>query len=172
MFVSKFTLILPRETTLERHALAAAPGEHGKLQVFRGTQAVKNYGITVQGSGVTAKGSIEGSLTTYDYKALYQTYKLTDNESANYWFVSYSKSSSHDELKNVAEQSQTLTTSYHVDFTIQGNDYGVSSVFITFEVIRLVIDGVTKDYVVSNPASAGANLPDGSQYPGNFAPVK
>jgi hypothetical protein len=89
MFVSKFTLILPRETTLERHALAAAPGEHGKLQVFRGTQAVKNYGITVQGSGVTAKGSIEGSLTTYDYKALYQTCKLTDNESANYWFVSY-----------------------------------------------------------------------------------
>jgi len=45
----------------------------------------------VQGSAVTANGHIDGSLTTYDYKALYQVYTLKESESANYWFLSYSK---------------------------------------------------------------------------------
>jgi hypothetical protein len=168
MFVTRYQLIVPRNVDLVEHALAPAAGDKSTIQVFQGTQAVKNYGITVQGSGVTATGHIGGSLTTYDYKALYQIFTLKDSESANYWFVSYSKSTSHDQLQKVAESSQTLTTNYSVDFTIQGNDLGVQSVFITFEVIRVVYAGITKDFVVTNPASCGANNSDGSTYQGTF----
>jgi len=122
----------------------------------------------VQGSGVTATGSISGALTTYDYKALYQVYTLKSSESANYWFVSYSKDTSQDELKKVFESSQTFTSNYAVGFTIQGNDYGIESVFITFQVIRIVMNGITRDCVVTNPASAGANNTDGTPYQGTF----
>jgi hypothetical protein len=172
MYIQKFQLIVPLNTNLLVHALAASEGEHEKLQVFHGTQAVKNYGITVQGSGVIAKGNINGSLMTYDFKALYDVYNLKQTESAKYWFIPYSKDTSHDELKETFESSKRLTTNYNVDFTIQGNDYGISSVFITFEVIRLVLNGETKDYVVTNPASTGANNADGSTYQGEFKPIE
>jgi hypothetical protein len=164
MYIQKFELVLPLKAKAQLHALATKD----TIQVFQGTQAVKNYGITVQGSGVFATGSIKGSLTTYDYKALYSVYTLTDTESANYWFVSYNKDTSHDVLQKTFESSKTLTTNYKVDFTIQGNNSAISSVFITFQVIRVVYNGVTKDYVVTNPASAGANNADGSQYQGSF----
>jgi hypothetical protein len=169
--IQRYRLVFPVIADPIKHALAATAGEHDKIQVFQGTQAVKNYGITVQGSGAKAKGSIDGTLTTYDYKALYNVYTLKDSESANYWFVTYSKQTSHDTLVKTFESSQTLTTKYHVDFEIQGNDYGISSVFLTFEVIRLVLNGVSKDYVVSNPASSGANLSDGSPYPSIYKPI-
>ena len=92
------------------HALAANldAGEHDKIQVFQGTQAVKDYGVTVQGSGVTASGNINGSLTTYDYKALYQVYTLKDTQSTDYWFVSYNNDTSHDES---AKDLRTLRAS-------------------------------------------------------------
>jgi hypothetical protein len=169
MFVQRFQLVVPLKAKLVNQALAADAGDHNKIQVYGGTQAVKNYGITVQGSGVTATGSITGSLTTFDYKALYTVYTLKDSESANYWFVSYSKDTSHDVLQKTFESSKTLTTNYSVDFTIQGNDYGIESVFITFQVIRIVMNGITQDYVVTNPASAGANNADGSPYQGSFS---
>ena len=168
MYVQRFQLIVPRNTNARMHALAASGSEHDKIQVFHGTQAVKDYGITVEGSGVVASGNINGSLTTYDYKALYQVYTLKDTESTNYWFISYKKDTSHDVLQKAFESSQTLTTNYNVNFEIQGNDYGIESVFITFQVIRMVLNGVTKDYVVTNPPSAGANNADGSPYQGKF----
>lgn len=168
MYVSRFTLVVPQNQHLSAHILAADAGEHDKIQAYQGTQAVKNYGITVEGSGVTAHGEISGSLTTYDYKALYSVYSLDTSVSANYWFIHYSKDTSQDQLQKTFESSNTLTTNYDVKFDIQGNDYGVESVFITFQVIRLVVNGVTKDFVVNTPAAAGANNADGSQYQGNF----
>ena len=170
MLVQRFQLVIPHRADPVMQALAPdfAAGEHDKIQAFQGTQAVKNYGVSAIGAGAFASGKIKGSLTTYDYKALYSVYTLKDSESANYWFVHYSKDTSHDELRKTFEHSETLTTDYDVDFTIQGNDYGITSVFITFEVIRLVIDGVSRDYVVTNPASAGANNADGTPYQGQF----
>ena len=170
MYIQRFQLVVPRNTNARMHALAANldAGEHDKIQVFQGTQAVKDYGVTVQGSGVTASGNINGSLTTYDYKALYQVYTLKDTQSTDYWFVSYNNDTSHDELQKTFEHSELLTTNYNVDFTIQGNDFGIESVFITFQVIRMVLNGVTRDYVVTNPASAGANNADGTKYQGGF----
>lgn len=168
MYVSRYTLVVPQHNNLSTHILAADAGEHDKIQAYQGTQAVKNYGITVEGSGVTAHGEISGSLTTYDYKALYQVYNLKTTESADYWFIHYSKDTSQDQLQKTFEHSETLTTNYDVKFDIQGNDYGVESVFITFQVIRIVINGVTKDFVVTAPAAAGANNADGSQYQGKF----
>jgi len=170
MFIQRFQLVVPYAVDFATQAVVPnlASGEHDKIQAYSGTQAIKNYGISVTGSGTTASGSITGSLTTYDYKAIYQVYTLKDTESADYWFVNYSKDTSHDVLKQVAESSKTLTTNYSVDFTIQGNDYGQNSVFITFQVIRLVVAGLTMDYVVTNPASAGANNADGTPYSGKF----
>jgi mRNA-degrading endonuclease HigB of HigAB toxin-antitoxin module len=170
MYAQVSTLVVPVHVTA-LNALAALSGGHDKIEVYSGNQAVENYGVSVQGSGAWAKGKIKGKITTYDYKALYQIYNLKDTESANYWFVSYSKSTSHDELKKTFESSKTVTTDYELEFEISGNDYGISSVFITYQVIRLQLAGQTKDFVVTNPPSSGASLPDGSKYPGGFKPI-
>ena len=49
------------------------------------------------------------------------------------------------------------------------NDQGVSAVYIYYQVIRIALDGETKDYVVMNPASSGAVSSDGRPYPGHHA---
>jgi hypothetical protein len=170
MFVSRYQLIVPRNANLPGHALAADASEHDKIQAYQGTQAVKNYGITVEGSGVFATGSINGTLTTYDYRALYDVYHVDHKVSVDVWFLSYAKDESQDQLVKTFEQSETFTSQYDVAFTIQGNDHGIESVFITFQVIRLVINGVTKDFVVTTPAAAAANNADGTPYQGQFTP--
>ncbi|MBL7703457.1 MAG: hypothetical protein JNM14_14495 [Ferruginibacter sp.] len=170
MYAQIFNLVLPAGMKLEDAVAPQLMSEHDKIQCFSGTQVTKNAGITVQGSGASAQGHITGSLTTYDYKALYQVYNLKESESANYWFINYSKDTSHDELKKVAESSETATANYDLTFTLQGNDYGITSVFITYQVIRLVINGVTRDYVVTNNASSGAVDPSGAPYTG-FKPI-
>lgn len=167
VLVERFALIVP--TIGPKARLAAA--EHDKIECYQGNKATNNFGISVEGAGAWAKGHIKGTLEAYDYKALYQVYNLKDSESANYWFISYSKTTSHDELKKVFEDSKTVKTNYDLEFEIQGNDYGISAVYITYQVIRLALNGQTKDYVVTNPASSGAMLPDGNQYPGGFKPV-
>jgi hypothetical protein len=167
VLVERFALIVP--ATEPKIRVAAA--EHDKIECYQGTKATNNFGITVEGAGAWAKGHIKGTLDAYDYKALYQVYSLKDSESANYWFINYSKTTNHDNLKKVFEDSKTVRTNYDLEFELQGNDYGITAVYITYQVIRLVLNGQTKDYVVTNPASSGANLPDGSTYPGGFKPV-
>lgn len=148
------------------------------LQVYRVKSIVRRIGIVVgSGSGAlvkgqSVKGQIAGSYTGYDYKALYKVYNLPPSTSAKYWFITYSRSSSTSELKKVNEESHTTSLSYDLEFELQGNDHGITSVFIYYETIRLKINGQTKDYVVTNPQSSGAVSPDGSPYPGGFTPIE
>lgn len=174
MYVTRFAVIAPSPLPQAARGgvgLVFAGQQHDKIECYQGTQAVNNYGVAVVGSGSWAKGKITGTITAYDYRALYEVYHLKDTESANYWFVKYSKETSHDQLVKTFEDSTTVKTDYALDFEIQGNDWGISAVYITYQVIRLVLNGETKDYVVTNPASSGAQLPDGNTYPGGFRPV-
>jgi hypothetical protein len=166
VLVEKFALVVPVKAP---KAFLAA--EHDKLECYQGTRATNNFGITAEGAGTWVEGKISGSLDAYDYKAAYKVYNLKDTESANYWFIRYSKETSHDDLKKVFEDSKTVKLNYELTFQIQGNDYGISAVYITYQVIRLTLNGMTKDYVVTNPPSSGANLPDGNPYPGGFKPI-
>lgn len=168
MYVQHFALVVPQRANLET---ALVGGEHDKIEVYSGQRAVKNYGITVQGSGAWAKGRIAGSIQAYDYEALYQVYNVPSSRSVDYWFVKYRQDVSQGELKKTFESSQTTTLNYSLEFEIQGNDFGVSSVLITYQVIRLQLDGVTKDFVTTNSDNSGAVNPDGSTYPGGFKPV-
>lgn len=170
MYVERAHLVVPIGKELEIHTLAASPQVHDKLEVYSGTKAIEQYGITVEGSGSSASGSIKGTITTYDYKAAYDVYNIPYSESANYWFVSYKKDTSQGELKKTFEQSKTVPLDYNINFTIHGNDWGQASVFITMQVIRMVMNGETRDFVVANSASTGANNPDGSKYQGGFEP--
>jgi hypothetical protein len=79
MYVERAHLIVPIGKELEIHALAASPQEHDKLEVYSGTKALEQYGITVEGSGASASGSLKGTITTYDYKAAYDVYYHTAN---------------------------------------------------------------------------------------------
>jgi hypothetical protein len=155
ILVEKFALIVP---THEPKKLRATAAEHDKLECY-------------QGNGAWAKGTIKGTLDAYDYKALYQAYTIKDSESADYWFIHYSKQTSHDDLKKIFEDSKTVKVNYDLEFEIQGNDYGISAVYITYQVIRLALNGITKDYVVTNPPSSGAMLPSDDKYPGGFKPI-
>ncbi|PYG87467.1 hypothetical protein LY28_02137 [Ruminiclostridium sufflavum DSM 19573] len=170
MFVQRLKLIVPVDKTVD--AILLDSGEHDKIECYQGNKAVNNFGLTVHGSGTWVKGTIKGTLEAYDYKAVYEVYNLKESESANYWFVSYRQDKSHDELKKTFEDSHKVNLNYDLSFMIQGNDYDINSVFICYEVIRLVVNGVTKDFVVTNPSSSSAMSPDGSAYPGGFKPVE
>ena len=171
MYVERFRLVLPAGLSIERAALAEAMEEHDKIQVYTGDKAVSSYGITVQGPGAWASGHIEGSMTGYDYKAIYEVYTLEDSISAGAWVFKYQIETSHDELKKVFEEVRTVNLDYDLKFQIQGNNYGISSVFVTYEVIRMVYKGETRDFVVTNNESAGAKTPAGDDYPGGFEAV-
>lgn len=168
LYVESFTLVMPGRPVGQS---ATAADEHGKIEAYSGQRAVKDYGISVKGSGAWAKGHINGSIHAYDYEAIYKVYDVDSSEKVNYWFVKYSKDTSQGQLKKVFESSQTTQLKYDLEFQIQGNDFGISSVYITYQVIRLTLAGVTKDFVTTNPANAGAVNPDGSTYPGGFKPI-
>ncbi len=170
MFVQRLNLIVPVGKSVNEILLNS--GEHDKIECYQGNKAVNNFGITAHGSGTWVKGTIKGSLEAYDYKAIYDVYNLKETESSNYWFVNYRNEKSHDALVKTFEDSHKVTLNYDLSFMIQGNDYDINSVYICYEVIRLVVNGVTKDFVVTNPASSSALSPDGSTYPGGFKPVE
>lgn len=144
--------------------------EHEKVNAYSGTQAMEQYGISVQGSGSWVQGTMKGNIETYSYKAIYEVYNVPSSESTQHWFYKYKKDTSKGELKLINQDTKKINQHYDLKFTIQGNDWGQSSIFITYQVIRLVMDGVTKDYVVTNNNSAGANNADGSSYGGGFKP--
>ncbi len=171
MYIEKFSLVVPAGLGIETAAIAEQMQEHDKVQAFTGNKVVSNYGITVQGSGAWAKGHIGGNMSGYDYKALYKVYKVDEHKSSGWWVFKYKKDSSHSELRKAAENLIKMNLTYDLDFEIQGNDYDISSVFITFEVIRLVYEGKSKDIVVTNNNSSGAMTPSGDKYLGEFKPV-
>ncbi len=52
VYAQTFKLVVPHSIAKNAagraaHALAAQSGEHDKLQVYSGTQAVQNYGVSV-----------------------------------------------------------------------------------------------------------------------------
>ncbi len=167
MYVEKARIIIPKPIGMA----ASMRNEHDKFECYQGNKAVQNFGISVHGHGTWAKGHMAGNIETYDYTTLYDVYNLPSSESADYWFVKYRHETSHSELKKAFEQTKKITTHYSLDFMIEGNDYDINSVFITFEVIRLVINGETKDFVVNNAQSAEPKTSSGGDYPGGFKPV-
>ncbi len=171
VYIEKYRLVLPAGMDIETAAISAKMQEHDKVEVYTGNKAVSNYGITVQGSGAWASGHIDGTMNGYDYKALYKVYNTESHKSAGWWVFKYQEDKSQAELKKTFEQLRKVDLKYDLDFTIQGNDYGISAVFITYEVIRVVYNGITKDCVVTNNDSSGAVTPDGDKYPGGFKPV-
>ncbi len=146
-------------------------GTHSKIECYRGKQKAGNVGVAAIGSGAWAQGSIHAEIETYDFKAIYDVYHLDEKTSANYWFVTYQKEQSHDQLVQTALDSKKINAKVDLNFILQGNDYGITSVYVYYQVIRLVIDGVTQDYVVTNPQSSGAGTPSGDPYPGEFQPI-
>jgi hypothetical protein len=194
MFVTNETLILPETLELQQFGIGAAltgtveatqlrdalsdpsvaaliEDAPDNLQVYRGKSIAKRFGVGVIGSGASAKGKISGTYTGYDYKAAYQVYNLPSSTSAKYWFITYSRSSDNSMLEKTFENSNTTNLNYDLEFTLQGNDHGITSVFIYYETIRIKFNGQTKDFTVTNPDSSGAVSPDGSPYPGGFQPI-
>lgn len=141
------------------------------LECYSGNKSLGKIAIGVQGSGAWTSGTLDGTIKTYDYRQLYEVFNLKDSESAGVWFAKYQKIKSHDEIKEVSKLGYEVDMDYVLNFKLQGNDRQITSVFITYEVIRLVVDGVIKDYVVTNPNSASPKNEDGSDYPGGFKAV-
>ncbi|WP_437561146.1 hypothetical protein [Sorangium sp. So ce542] len=151
--------------------LASADDTQDKVEAYTGVRRAQNYGITVGGSGAWARGHISGVIKCYDYRALYNVYQLNQNKAMKFWIFRYRKDVTQSELKKTFETSQEGNINYDLDFIIQGNNYSIGSVFVTYETIRLRYRGQTKDFVVINKQSAGATTPDGSPYPGGFQAV-
>jgi hypothetical protein len=173
MFVQQFKYVVRADSTGDASSslLTLADNTQSKIECYSGTQDVHDYGVEAVGSGATVTGTISGSIQAYDYKAIYDVYTLNSSESTQHWFYNYSEDSSQDVLQKTFESSQTTNVDYALTFQLQGNDFGVTAVYITYAVIRLISNGVTKDFVTTNAASAGAANADGSPYAGKFTPI-
>jgi hypothetical protein len=168
--VQMFDLVVPFNEL--KNASIRDPSIHTDIKVYKGLEELSEFGIGAHGSGVFVKGHLKGSITSYDYKALYDVYHITDySQASKYWFVEYKKAVSHDELKKAYENAKTTTVEAVLDFSIQGNDYDISTVFVYYQVIRLEVEGVKKDFVVTNPKSSEARTPSGDPYPGEYVPA-
>lgn len=136
--------------------------------VYKGFQAVSKVNISVTGSGAWVSGKIAAKVSTCEYKALYEVYRLSKSEAAGVWFAKYRQEKRYDELKLVFEDSKKSAIDVNFDFRLQGNDRGITSVTMGFTVIRIDYQGQTKYFTVLNSASGEAQTPTGDSYPGGF----
>lgn len=160
--------------TLENAGMAAVLGANpDKLQVYRGRWIAGYSSGAIGGSGGTlstgATGSISGTRLGYDYKEIYQVFDLPSDAPAADWFSRYLQASDTSTLKEVFRASRTTQLEYHLKYRLEPNNEGIPAVYIHYHIIRIALNGETKDYVVTNPASSGAVTPDGQPYPGYHA---
>ncbi|PWI04866.1 hypothetical protein DIZ27_42700 [Streptomyces sp. NWU339] len=165
-----FQLIAP-DPQAQPRITARSGFSANKVEAYRGFSQQKGFSITVRGSGTWVEGRMTGSITTYDYQALYQIYGLERNQSAGIWCFQWKNNSRTDELRKTFERSEQMTFNYDMKFRIQGNDFGINEFVVGFTTLRIDMDGQTKFFIVPNNASAGAQLPTGGQYPGGFEPI-
>lgn len=143
-----------------------------RIEAYEGTQIVKRYGVTAEGAGTWAKGRISGRILAHDYKAIYQVYRLTENDQVETWIDQYKQDGTQTELIQVFQESVLIPIQFDIQFQIEGNDKGIAGVYITYRVLRLVYTGVTKDFVITSPDSVEVSTTEGQQYPGGFQLVQ
>jgi hypothetical protein len=167
-----YQLVAPQPQPQPRIAARSAfATQASKVEVYRGLSQEKGFSISVRGSGTWVEGRVSGSITSYDYQALYQIYGLERSQSAGIWCFQWKNNSRTDELRKTFERVEQMTFNYDMGFRIQGNDYGVNQFFVGFTTLRVDIEGQTKFFTVPNSASSGAQLPTGGQYPGGFEAI-
>ena len=147
-------------------------GASGKdqLKVATGYTKAQQFGVGAQGKGSWVEGHIKGHLESFDYKAIYQVYNVKTSKSSGWWVFKYQQSTSTDVLKKTFEDSKKVTLNYDMKFMLEGNDFGINQVYIYYGTIQIQDKTVTKQYVVTNDASASAADPQGNPYSG-FKPV-
>lgn len=143
-----------------------------RIEAYEGKQIVKRYGVTAEGAGTWAKGRISGSILAHDYMAIYQVYRLTENDPVEAWIDQYKQDGTHTELIQVFQESVLIPIQFDIQFQIEGNDQGLAGVYLTYRVLRLAYTGVTKDFVVTGPSSVEVSTTEGQQYPGGFQLVQ
>lgn len=186
LYVERYMLVAPQRVltpdvavgtgdvaALERGALSRTELDRDieKLQVFSGKRAVARVGVEVEGSGAFAEGHIKVRGFFHLHTTLYDVYQMPSSDRINVWIFNYSRDSSRSELREAVNNSTAGAIDIDLKFRLQGNDFGITAVYITQEAIRTQIAGSTKDFVTSNPENAGAVSPDGSPYPGGFEPL-
>lgn len=142
-------------------------------EAYRGFRATQGIAIEAEGSGAWAKGKTKpGRIKTADWKRLYQVYNIPTSESWDVWIAKFKHDTSHGELKEVFKQGGEIDSELpEFEFQLQGNDLGITSVFVGFRSLKLEYQGQTKIYTAPNKNNAQVKNQDGSDYPGGFKPV-
>lgn len=163
-----------RNTLENARKAAVLDATPDKLQVYRGRWIAGYSSVSIGGSGGTlstdATGSISGTRLGYDYREIYQVFDLSLAAPAAEWFRRYLQASNISALEELFRASRTTQLAYRLEYTLEPNNQGIPAVYIYYHIIRIALNGETKDYIVTNPASSGAVTPDGQQpYPGYHA---
>ena len=122
--------------------------------------------VTVTSSSFKNCGSINGTITSYNYKSIYQVYGLNDSASASEWSLKYKQDTIGKKLDLANSKSVELDLVVDLHYCLQGNDDNVNSVYVYYSEIKLTSNGVTKSYVVDNPDSVIAADISGNPYSG------
>ncbi|GIE79301.1 hypothetical protein Aph02nite_52510 [Actinoplanes philippinensis] len=155
-----FTILLP-DSRGGRFAAAE------NVTAFHGFSGFKN--IVIQSQGFDLEGTIRGTITTHDYKALYNVYNLPYSAGFSIWGARFKADASRSVLKKTFEESNTISVAIDIKFKVSAaNLRGVSTLRIGFETLRLQVDGTTKDFTVVNGDSGGAKDQNNNDIPVDF----
>jgi hypothetical protein len=157
----------------EEEALLGGAGNsttNEQITAATGYTKAQQYGIGATGSGSTVYGTITGTLKSNEYKKIYKVYNVPSSKSSGWWVFKYQSDTNRGELKQTFNDSKEIDQDYTLNFSITGNDYGINQIYVYYGTIQLKYKKLTKQYVVTNPASASAADPSGNPY-GGFTPV-
>jgi hypothetical protein len=145
---------------------ASSSGGKESIQAAVGHTKMAQYGVGATGSGSRVKGTISGTLKGYDYKAIYKVYNVKSSESSGVWVFKYQHDTSRDILEKTDGSNREVDLSYDMEFWVEGNDFGINQIYIYYSTIQLKTDTSTKQYIVTNNASASAADSSGNSYDG------
>lgn len=171
VYTEVYQLVVPTSEIEPVMQITLAPGF---VHVFSGNIAATVTQAVNPGKGQRAPMSekTSGIVEGYDYRDLYKVYDIAPTSNPDDWFSAYR----HDDVEKAKEklirvfhQVESAPLSYEINATITlMGPTAFTLIYTCYRVIQLRMGGLIKNFIVTNLASLGAFLPDGSKFPGEF----
>lgn len=146
----------------------------GFIQVFSGNIMAAVAQLPILGRGVISRPEVKvnGLLSGFDFKTLYDIYNIIPTASPDFWFDNYISKPANDQLQTIFENINALPLEYSIDVKLQvQGPISFGEIYLGFRTIQLRMSGLTKNFIVTNSASIGVFNKDGFTLSGMVSDV-
>lgn len=141
-----------------------------EIEALLGYVKLTQVEVSAEGSGAIVRDTREVSVESCNWKLLYLTYLLYDDENVDVWAQRYREDSAQHMLRMAYDIAEPATLRYRVDFSVQGSDFSDTVTFsLCFRMIKIIHGDTSKLFAVANPASTVALDADGNRLSQYFA---